>query len=274
VYTVKPNDNASKIAAAFTGDGSRWPELVAANPAKPTKPKGKPDAGNFATLYSGEKLHVPMSWPLNAPSSTTPTPATSTTTPTTPVMAQQSIAYVQTLLAFWVSKHSLEAQGLSQPLYGTVAGDFSGVWDARTSEAMKAFQRWQSIVAGLVATGQPDPASIAALEKVTAADSMGAAAAAAAAGAAAIGGASSGATATTAPVPDEHPANAGASAATAAASSGASPTQTVAAGNAAAAAASSTPPAEQIAATSSGGGGGGGAGPALLGAALLGLSYL
>lgn len=284
-YRVQPNDTASKIALLFTGDKGRWPELVTANPAKPRKHVGQPDAGNFTTLYAGESLHVPTSWPMTPPSGATPA-TTTTTTPVTPVMAQQSIAYVQTLLAFWVSKHALEAQGLSQPLYGTIPGDMSGVWDARTSEAMKAFQRWDQIAGGIVATGQPDARSIAELEKICAADAKAAGAAVPATTPATSSPATSSPAggivrtdpytmpATTTPAAD-HPAAAAADAATAATAAGATPAEAVKAGAAAAAAASSTPPPEQMptAGASSPGGGGYGTG-ALIGAALLGLQYL
>jgi hypothetical protein len=64
---VQRGDSAWKITAAILGNGSRWRELVTANPQKPTAM-----SGNFLTLVEGEKLHTPLSWPdlaaVHAPS--------------------------------------------------------------------------------------------------------------------------------------------------------------------------------------------------------------
>lgn len=71
-YTVMRGDYPGKIAEKLTGDGGRWPELIRANPHKPvwtrseisklkTKPAGAM-AGNFKTLYAGERLILPESW--------------------------------------------------------------------------------------------------------------------------------------------------------------------------------------------------------------------
>jgi hypothetical protein len=54
---VKSGDSPSKIAAALVHNGSRWPELIAANPQK----KRAKD-GNFASLMPGEVLTLPPSW--------------------------------------------------------------------------------------------------------------------------------------------------------------------------------------------------------------------
>lgn len=69
VYVVESGDFPSKIAQKLTGDATRWPELVAANPQK-----SKGSDGNFKTLFANEKLNLPVSWlPLvagQAPSGT------------------------------------------------------------------------------------------------------------------------------------------------------------------------------------------------------------
>lgn len=57
VYVVESGDFPSKIAQKLTGDSSRWPELVAANPQK-----SKASDGNFKTLFANEKLNLPASW--------------------------------------------------------------------------------------------------------------------------------------------------------------------------------------------------------------------
>jgi hypothetical protein len=56
-YKVAAGDFPIRIAAKLTGDGNRWPELVAANPQKKTSTDG-----NFASLQPGEVLHLPESW--------------------------------------------------------------------------------------------------------------------------------------------------------------------------------------------------------------------
>jgi hypothetical protein len=56
-YLVQPGDTPAVIAERLAHDGKRWPELVAANPNKPTAPDG-----SFATLRPGESLSLPASW--------------------------------------------------------------------------------------------------------------------------------------------------------------------------------------------------------------------
>ena len=56
-YVVQPGDTPTVIAERLAHDGKRWPELVAANPNKPTAPDG-----SFATLRPGESLSLPASW--------------------------------------------------------------------------------------------------------------------------------------------------------------------------------------------------------------------
>ena len=74
-YTVQSGDYPGLIAQKITGEAGRWQELVRANPQKPTWTSGEiyaaksadawnssMQAGNFKTLYSGEKLILPESW--------------------------------------------------------------------------------------------------------------------------------------------------------------------------------------------------------------------
>jgi len=58
IYVVETNDNPWKIAERLTGDGNRWRELVKANPQKKVDSK----TGNFAGLWTGNRLNVPESW--------------------------------------------------------------------------------------------------------------------------------------------------------------------------------------------------------------------
>jgi nucleoid-associated protein YgaU len=56
-YVVQAGDSPSAIAERFTHDGKRWPELVAANPGKPTA-----HDGSFASMRQGETLTLPSTW--------------------------------------------------------------------------------------------------------------------------------------------------------------------------------------------------------------------
>ncbi len=56
-YVVQNGDFPIKIAVKFTNDGSRWHELIAANPQKKTRADGA-----FVSLTPGEILNLPASW--------------------------------------------------------------------------------------------------------------------------------------------------------------------------------------------------------------------
>lgn len=56
-YVVQAGDTPTLIAEKLAHDGKHWPELVAANPGKPTSADG-----SFASLRPGETLHLPASW--------------------------------------------------------------------------------------------------------------------------------------------------------------------------------------------------------------------
>lgn len=59
-YIVQKGDGFGKIARKLTGNESRWPELVKANPHKKYK---KTAIGlEPVTLFAGEKLNLPESW--------------------------------------------------------------------------------------------------------------------------------------------------------------------------------------------------------------------
>jgi nucleoid-associated protein YgaU len=69
-YAVKAGDFPWKIATQYTGQGARWPELVAANPQK-----ARAKDGNFASLLPGERLSLPGSWVTPAAPSAPPAAA-------------------------------------------------------------------------------------------------------------------------------------------------------------------------------------------------------
>jgi nucleoid-associated protein YgaU len=71
-YVVQAGDSPSAIAERFTRDGKRWPELVAANPGKPTA-----HDGSFASMRQGETLTLPPTWG-SAPTHAQPSAAHST----------------------------------------------------------------------------------------------------------------------------------------------------------------------------------------------------
>lgn len=88
-YIIESGDTGQKIAKMFTGDQSRWPELVAANPS--TK---DPTYGFKANV--GQKVRLPDSWvPQPQAEDDTPTVPTVPTVPTPSVpSAGQGYAYV------------------------------------------------------------------------------------------------------------------------------------------------------------------------------------
>lgn len=59
-YTVKSGDTGVSIAKKFTGDGNRWKELKAANPAIASRPDPK---GWGMVIYAGDVLKLPTGWP-------------------------------------------------------------------------------------------------------------------------------------------------------------------------------------------------------------------
>jgi len=74
-YTVQSGDTGEKVAQAFTGDKSRWPELVTANPSLKSAQYG-------ISLYAGHKINLPASWPATPQHAASS--ASSTTTAPTP----------------------------------------------------------------------------------------------------------------------------------------------------------------------------------------------
>lgn len=60
-HVVRVDETPATIAAKYTGDASRYPELVAANPAKAR------NGATFAALQEGEHLLIPKHWPTPVP---------------------------------------------------------------------------------------------------------------------------------------------------------------------------------------------------------------
>ena len=69
-YVVRAGDTPALIAEHLVRDANRWPELVAANPGKPTSP-----SGSFASLRQGETLTLPSSWAAAAAPQEHPAPS-------------------------------------------------------------------------------------------------------------------------------------------------------------------------------------------------------
>jgi nucleoid-associated protein YgaU len=67
VYVIKPGDSASAIARKFTGDASRWHELMDANPNLTAKTVPDQHGQGMITLVTpfnpGQILKLPASWP-------------------------------------------------------------------------------------------------------------------------------------------------------------------------------------------------------------------
>jgi hypothetical protein len=55
-YMVQPGDYPSSLAAQFTGDARRWPELCAANPQL------KKDTKAGCAIYANHSINLPASW--------------------------------------------------------------------------------------------------------------------------------------------------------------------------------------------------------------------
>jgi hypothetical protein len=90
---------------------------------------------------------------------------------------ERPLALIQAELAFFYQQHAAEAPTNLTPLFGFRPGDTDGVWDARSVDAMKGFQAWLNARNGLYKgmkrsmgdlpeNGQPDAASVAALDSV------------------------------------------------------------------------------------------------------------
>lgn len=60
-HIVRPGDTPTLVAQTYTGDGTRFPELVMANPQKSSyaTPGG---ARTFTSLVVGERLQLPTGW--------------------------------------------------------------------------------------------------------------------------------------------------------------------------------------------------------------------
>lgn len=178
-YVVQSGDSLWKIAQKYTGDGSRWKELY----AMPVNAKTiGPDPNK---INMGQKLVIPDSWPSSGgatlPSVTPPIiplPAPGPAVPST--SPDPTTGAVQTMLAFFCNRHGGEIpigafSSSSTVPFGTDPDDLGGVWDDRCEEATLGFQGWANAhprpnSTPLPTTGQPDQATVAALQAQNAAD--------------------------------------------------------------------------------------------------------
>ena len=79
----------SFLAAHYTGNGSRWRDLIPMNPSKKLNPQGT----NFAHWYAGETIHIPQSWLTASPAPI----ATGAPAPAAPIMSTDSLPVAQPL---------------------------------------------------------------------------------------------------------------------------------------------------------------------------------
>lgn len=61
-YTVQLGDTPFGIALRITGNGYRWPELIAANPHKATQRHDVTQTATFTELEWPEELEIPKEW--------------------------------------------------------------------------------------------------------------------------------------------------------------------------------------------------------------------
>ena len=158
VYVVEPGDYPGKIAQKLTGAATNWPQLIAANPQKPTKTTsiGK----EFKTLFAGEKLIVPSKWQKAAPAPALPTPG-AVPTPTAQKPAAPvpevvvsdpnranvaSILQAKALLTTWSKTDGMKEAGFQD--YGTKPEDISTSFGERDQFMMASFEGWSNRVRG------------------------------------------------------------------------------------------------------------------------------
>lgn len=158
VYVVEPGDYPGKIAQKLTGAAKNWPQLIAANPTKPTKSSaiGK----EFKTLFAGEKLIVPKAWQKTAPAPALPTPgAVATTTVQTPAPVVPEVVVVDPnranvasilqakgLLVAWSKTDGKKEAGFND--YGTKPEDNSTGFGERDQFMLASFEGWSNRVRG------------------------------------------------------------------------------------------------------------------------------
>lgn len=73
-YLVQSGDTGEKVAAAFTGDKSRWKELLTVNPSLKSAQYG-------ISLYTGHRINLPANWPATPQHSAAVVPAVTAPVP-------------------------------------------------------------------------------------------------------------------------------------------------------------------------------------------------
>jgi len=154
-YTALRGEYASTIAKKFTGDGNRWRELLAANPArKAPLPVGM-------KFNPGDVLNLPANWPdvpIGAPAVT---PAV-LSTPSSPVMSTDSPAVAQPLPT---AKTPLElaADAMVRNLRAVQLA--SGMPGGRGREDQSLVRKFQTLAGLGTPDGMAGPGTIAAAAK-------------------------------------------------------------------------------------------------------------
>ncbi len=134
-YTVEDGDNPSKVAQALTGSASRYTELFAANPDKPTVATSY--GRNFKYFYSGMVLKLPSSWWPETITAPTPAPG-----PTVgdDVTAAEVLKSKATLVA-WGKTDGSGRAGLTN--YGSLPSEAQPAWNERDRLMLKSFVNWR-----------------------------------------------------------------------------------------------------------------------------------
>lgn len=123
-YTVEAGDTPGGVAQELTGQASRYTELFAANPQKPTvqKPYGR----NFKTFTTGEVIKLPASW----------WPTTITGDDDDDEVTAAETVKSKAILVAWCKS---DGQGLGPSAYGTSVADMTADWTTRDGQALTAF---------------------------------------------------------------------------------------------------------------------------------------
>ena len=142
-YQTQVGDTGSSIAAAFTGNANRWPELRDANPGTASAQYGMAFNAGVAVLK------LPASWPAHTMTTGTPAPAPRTTMPVSRPATGGMLRQGSTgpAVAAWQKKIGVTQDGIFGP---------------QTTAATKA---WQA-AHGLTADGIVGPQTLAAATQV------------------------------------------------------------------------------------------------------------
>jgi hypothetical protein len=158
-WIVVSGDNPSAITKTITGDEKRYPELIQANPSKPTRgdPKNPYSTGyNFVSLNPGDTLYIPRDWNQYITVGGVPSggaalpPASPIPTPSpVPSPGGGGATYAASLPAGSITAIKLEL-GAWGKREGTITGGYPGPFDLNDvidepfTNAVRSFQTWSN----------------------------------------------------------------------------------------------------------------------------------